>query len=59
MKHCCHRQGYQPDQVLDQIAHCPIQPGFKKVQGQGILNFSGHPVPASHHSLNKKLPYDI
>ena len=37
----CHRQGCQPlDQVLDQIAQSPIQPGLKHLQGQGIHNLS-------------------
>ena len=55
-----HRQGCQLlDQVLDQIAQGPIQPGLKKLQGSGIHSLSGQPVPAPHHSLSKKLPHDI
>jgi len=35
----CHRQDCQPlDQVLDQIAHSPIQVGLNHLQGQGIMS---------------------
>lgn len=43
-------QGCHP---LHQAAQGPIQPGLEPLQGWGILNFSGHPVPVSHHSLSK------
>jgi len=43
----------------NQTAQDPIQPGFEHLQGQGILNLSGHPVPPPHHSHSKELPPDI
>ena len=56
----CHRQGCQLlDQVLDLIAQGHIQPGPKHLQGWGIHNTSGQPVPEPHHSLSKNLPPDI
>jgi len=52
----CHRQGRQPPRtVLDQAAQDPIQPGLEHLQGWGIHNLSGQPVPAPHHSLGKEL----
>ena len=53
----CHRQGWQPlDEVLDQIAQGPIQPGLKYLQEWGIHNLPWQPVAAPHHSLSKKIP---
>jgi len=52
----CHRQGHQPPHlILDQAAQGPIQPGLGHLQGRGIHNLSGQPVPAPHHSYSKKL----
>ena len=53
------RQGHQPPHLLDQVAQGPIQPGLEHLQGQGIHNLPGQPVPAPHHSLGKELPADI
>ncbi|KAK4821719.1 LOW QUALITY PROTEIN: hypothetical protein QYF61_000262 [Mycteria americana] len=39
-------QGHLP---IDQVAQSPIQPVLEHFQGWGIHNFSGQPVPASHH----------
>jgi len=39
-------QGHLP---LDQVAQSLIQPGLEHFQGGGIHNFSGLPVPVSHH----------
>ena len=56
---CC-SQGHQPSHlILDQAAQGPIQPGLEHLQGWGIHNFSGQPVPALHHSHSKELPSDI
>ena len=56
----CHRQGCQAlDQVLDQIAQGPDRPSLKHLQGWGIHNLSGQPVPVPHHPLREKLPPDI
>ena len=53
----CHRQGHQPPHlILDQVAQGPIQPGLEHLQGWGIHNLSGQPVPAPHHSPGKELP---
>ena len=46
----CPGQGHLP---LDQVAQSPIQPGLEHLQGWGIHNFSGQPVP--HHPLSKGL----
>jgi len=52
-----HRQGRQPPHlILDQAAQTTTQPGLEHLQGWGIHNLSGQPVPAPHHSLGKKLP---
>ena len=53
------RQGHQPPHLLDQAAQGPIQPGLEHLQGQGIHNFSGQPVPAPYHSPGKELPPNI
>ena len=59
-KHPCYRQGFQPlDQVEDQAAQDPIQPGLEHLQEWGIHNPSGQTVPAPHHSLSEKLSPDI
>jgi len=34
-------------------AQGPIQPGLEHLQGRGIHNLSGQPVPAPHHSLGR------
>ena len=50
-----HRQGHQPPYlILAQAAQGPIQPGLEHLQGWGIHNLSGQPVPAPHHSLGKE-----
>jgi len=48
----CHGQGHLP---LDQVAQSPIQPGLEHCQGGGIHNFSGQPVPVSHHTHHKRI----
>ena len=56
----CHTQGHQPPHLIpDQAAKGPIQSGLEHLQGRGIHNLSGQPVPAPHHSHSKKLPPDI
>jgi len=53
----CHRQGCQLlDEELDQIAQNPIHPGLEHLQGKGIHNLSGQPVPASYRLSEKLLP---
>ena len=55
-----HRQGHQPlHLILDQVAQSPIQPDLEHLQGWGIHNLCGQPVPAPHHSHSKELPLDI
>ena len=49
-------QGHQPPHLLDQVAQGPIQPGLEHLQGRGIYNLSGQPVPTPHHSPGKELP---
>ena len=49
----CYVQGRQPP---DQAAQSHIQPGLKFVQGWGIHNLPGQPVPVCHHPLSEKLP---
>ncbi|EOB08416.1 hypothetical protein Anapl_06434, partial [Anas platyrhynchos] len=44
----CHGQEHLPP---DQVAQSPIQPGLEHLQGWGIHNFSGQPVPGPHHPL--------
>ena len=52
-----HRQGHQPPHlILDQAAQGPIQSSLEDLQGQGIHNLSGQPVPAPHHSHSKEHP---
>ena len=56
----CLMQGCQPPRlILDQAVLGPIQPGLECVQGQGIHNLSGQPIPAPHHCLCKEFPPDI
>jgi len=43
--------------ILDQAAWGPIEPGLEHLQGRGIHNLSGQPVPAPHHSLSKEFPW--
>ena len=50
---CCGQGCPQPDHAA------LIQPGLECLQGLGIHNFSGQPVPVPHHHLSKKLPPDI
>ena len=38
----------------NQAAQGPIRPGLEHLQGRGIHNLSGQPVPVSHHSLWKE-----
>jgi len=47
------RQGHQSPHLLDQAAQGPIQPGLEHLQGRGIYNLSGQPIPAPHHSPSK------
>ena len=55
-----HRYGNQPPHlILDQAAQGPIQPGLEHLQGRGIHNLLGQPVPLPYHSLGKELPPDI
>ena len=44
----CHGQGHQQ---LDQADLSHIQPGLECLQGWGIHNLLGQPVPVHHHSL--------
>ena len=51
----CLMQDCQPPRlILDQAVLGPIQPGLECLQGQGIHNLSGQPIPAPHHSLCKE-----
>ena len=52
----CYVQGRQP---LDQAAQSHIQPGLECLQGWGIHNLLGQPVPVRHHPLSEKLPPNI
>ena len=47
----CYVQGRQP---LDQSALCHMQPGLECLQGWGIHNLQGQPVPVPHHPLGEK-----
>jgi len=44
----CYVQGHQPP---DQAAQSHIQPGLECLQGWGIHNLLGQPVPVCHHLL--------
>ena len=46
----CYVQGRQPP---DQAAQSHIQPGLECLQGWGIRNLLGQPVPVCHHPLCK------
>ena len=48
----CYGQGRQPP---DQAAQSHIQPGLECLQGWGIHNLPGQPVPVCHHPLCEKL----
>ena len=52
----CYVQGHQPP---DQAAQSHIQPGLECLQGWGIHNLLGQPVPVRHHPLGEKLPPNI
>ena len=52
----CYVQGRQPP---DQAAQSHIQPGLEWLQGWGIHNLLGQPVPVHHHPLREKLPPNI
>ena len=52
----CYVQGHQP---LNQAAQNHIQPGLECLQGWGIHNLLGQPVPLRHHHLGEKLPPNI
>jgi len=55
--HTCHVQDCQPP---DQAAQSHIQPGLECLQGWGIHNLLGQPVPVCHHPLcGEKLPPNI
>ncbi|XP_048803588.1 uncharacterized protein LOC125694433 [Lagopus muta] len=43
----------------DQVAQDPVQPGLEHVQGRGIHNLPGQPVPGPNHSPSKELPPNI
>ena len=47
----CYVQGRQPP---DQAAQSHIQPGLQCLQGWGINNLLGQPVPVRHHLLGVK-----
>ena len=49
----------QGHQLLDQAAQNHIQTGLESLQGWGIHNLLGQPVPALHHPLGEKLPPNI
>ena len=48
----CYVQGRQPP---DQAAQSHIQPGLECLQGWGIHNLLGQPVPVRHHPLGEEL----
>ena len=52
----CYAQGCQPPA---QAAQSHIQPGPECLQGWGIHNLLGQPVPVRHHPLCEKLPPNI
>ena len=56
----CQMQGQQlPHLILDQTVQGPIQSDLEYLQGQGIHNLSGQPVPVPHQSHSKEFPLDI
>ena len=42
--------------LLDQVTQGPIQSGLGHLQGWGIHNVPGQPVPRPHHSPSKEIP---
>ena len=52
----CYVQGHQSP---DQAAQSHIQPGLECLQGWGIHNLLGQPVPVCHYPLCEKLPPNI
>jgi len=50
----CYVQGRQPP---DQAAQRHIQPGLECLQGWGIHNLLGQPVPACHHPVKYILKF--
>ena len=52
----CYVQGRQP---ADQAAQSHIQPGLECLQGWGLHNLRGQPVPVRHHPMCEKLPPNI
>ena len=48
----CYMQGHQS---LDQAVQSHIQPGLECLQGWGIHNLLGQPVPVCHQPLGEKL----
>ena len=47
------------DQPPDQAAQSHIQPGLECLQGWGMHNLLGQPIPVRHHPLGEKLPPHI
>uniref|UniRef100_A0A8C2SU90 Dynein light chain Tctex-type 2 n=1 Tax=Coturnix japonica TaxID=93934 RepID=A0A8C2SU90_COTJA len=41
--------------LLDQVAQGPVQPGLEHLQGRGIHNLPGQPVPGPNHSPSEEL----
>jgi len=52
----CYVRGHQPP---DQAAQSHIQPGLECLQGWGIHNLLGQPVPVCHHPLCEKMTNDL
>ena len=52
----CYMQGHQP---LEQAAQSHIQPGLERLQGWGIHNLLGQPVPVHYHRVCEKIPPNI
>jgi len=52
----CYVQGCQPPA---QAAQSHIQPGLECLQGWGIHNLLGQPVPVCHYPVCENLPPDI
>ena len=49
----------QSRQPPDQAAQSHIQPGLECLQGWGIHNLLGQPVPVCRQALSEKLPPNI
>ena len=45
--------------LLDQVAQDPVQAGLEHLQGRGINNLTGQPVPGPNHSSSKELSPNI